>query len=128
MYIEATIADDRGEHKEWYVCSDNTPDYAIWDLLDEIVERFNNTLYPNELPRHLVDIWEVDDIDKIVVTPLLKHKWRKTNLITIQKGGRMYDECKCEVCGITGRRYGLGDVTPDKKYQKPQYYSCVWEE
>lgn len=51
------------------------------------------------------------------------HKFRKTNLVTIIKGGKSYDEMKCELCGVVGRRYGIAEtVAIDDK--KTDYVTC----
>lgn len=58
----------------------------------------------------------------------LPHQWRKTNLVTIQgrRSNVVYDTYRCEMCGATGKRYGLNagygiGVTLDniKKYGGP---------
>jgi len=41
--------------------------------------------------------------------PLDSHTFRKTNLMTINKGGRMFDEYECTTCGMKGRRYGVSN-------------------
>ena len=46
------------------------------------------------------------------------HKWDKTNLVTKKDVNGIYDEYKCSVCGIVGRRYGLSrDLSIIKKYE-----------
>jgi hypothetical protein len=41
------------------------------------------------------------------------HTWEKQNLVTETDGVRYYDRLKCKDCGITGKRFGLDDVTID---------------
>ncbi len=35
------------------------------------------------------------------------HIWSKTNLVTIFKGGKNYDEYKCDLCGVKAKRFGI---------------------
>lgn len=55
----------------------------------------------------------------------LRHDWKKINLVTISKRGRLYDAYRCKRCGITGKRFGLDDiVVRDKKYWNKKYFYC----
>lgn len=58
---------------------------------------------------------------------VLKHKWRKTNLVTIMNpSGPSYDTARCEVCSATARRYGLsGNHSLDKRFK--EYIDCPGE-
>lgn len=38
----------------------------------------------------------------------------------------MYDTVICDICGITGRRYGIGEeVERDRKYKAKCYETCT---
>jgi hypothetical protein len=53
------------------------------------------------------------------------HKFEKTNLITITKGGKIYDEMKCSGCGLTGKRYGITDyVSIDGRISEYNSLNC----
>jgi hypothetical protein len=128
MYIEAIFTDERSDKwSEYFIIPDNATDEDIWDELNAVIKQFNATLRPYEVPRQVVNIYEIDPIDPSRCTILFKHDWSKTNLVT-KMDGRMssYDEYKCERCGITGRRYGLGGVVRrDNKYKNEKYESCT---
>jgi len=90
-------------------------DPRAWCL--ETLETFNATLRHGEQPREFVRVEiKANDVP-------LRHQWHKTNLVTIMKGRDNYDTYRCELCGITAKRYGVGDIVPDKK--KDFYKSCV---
>ncbi len=55
-----------------------------------------------------------------------RHAFSKTNLVTINKGGRMYDELKCSICGMTGRMYVISEyVTVADKYSDDLVINCL---
>lgn len=104
---------------------------AWWEEIDEnikdakayaktLIDDFNNTLRPNEQPRELLEVVVLDAESR------KQHSWSKTNLITIQpRRGASYDTYECQICGVTGRRYGLAEsVTIDKKYSANVYQRC----
>lgn len=78
-----------------------------------VINGFNHFLRPGEQKRHFTGNVEM-------LGPSEKHTWRKTNLVTIIKGSQAYDTMRCEVCGATGKRHGLGasGVTLDREYKK----------
>lgn len=83
----------------------------------QLLHFFNRTRRPGDIRRtfHSVEVLDKHSIEK--------HDWRKTSLVT-EAGG--YDRMKCERCGITGKRYGLGQhgVIRDKKYSAVKYCRC----
>lgn len=52
------------------------------------------------------------------------HDWEKTNLVTIQGRGGLYDTAKCRRCGITAKRFGVSDHTIDPKFRAKVYGRC----
>lgn len=102
----------------WEEFEKDTDDPDTW--AEKTIERFNETLRPGERPRFVVQT-EVLDTDSI-----RDHDWEKTNLVTIMKHGSSYDAMRCRRCGITGKRYGLGDVgtTRDHKFRATVYLRC----
>lgn len=113
---------------------DAPPNYAGWEetyehdgsdateIISALIANFNATLKPGEMPRRLVRIVSIEaTAPKPIV---LEHRWHKQNLVTISRRGRLFDEMKCERCGATGKRYGLGHVTLDPKFDKPKFRHC----
>lgn len=88
--------------------------------MTNIINNFNNTLRPGEKPRTLIATEEVSE------NGIQQHQYEKTNLVTIQGRNGMYDTCKCRICGVTGKRYGLGGtVIRDSKYKAKCYENCT---
>lgn len=87
----------------------------------ETIEQFNATLRPGERPRELVRV----EIHATGVNPI-EHTWRKQNLITLSRGDLSYDLVKCERCGITGKRYGVGagSIKRDSAFRSRVYLRC----
>lgn len=88
------------------------------EIIEAIIRRFNETLRPGEKARRLIRI-----VSSEATKPkpfVMQHKWEKQNLVTISDRHGMYDKMKCKICGATGKRFGLGDVTPDK----PKFAKC----
>lgn len=52
------------------------------------------------------------------------HIWEKQNLVTIGRGGRMYDEMICKNCGMKGKRYGFTSVEVSEKYKIENVQRC----
>lgn len=82
-----------------------------------IIFNFNKSIRKGEKLRELVKVLGVSDLPP-------DHDWRKTNLVTISGRNGMYDTYKCEVCGITGKRFGLGRISRDAKFQAEKYRFC----
>ena len=58
--------------------------------------------------------------------PLNAHTFTKTNLVTIIKGNRIFDEYKCSTCGMIGRRYGLSEYAEvSNKYSDKLVNNCL---
>lgn len=53
-----------------------------------------------------------------------QHIWIKQNLVTISKSGKMYDEMKCSLCGMKGKRYGFTHVEVLNKYKEENVHLC----
>lgn len=96
--------DTEDEVKQWCI---DTLDY------------FNSTLRPGEKKRTFVGFKILSD-----EKPPKEHEWSKINLVTISDKTGLYDKLRCDVCGITARRYGLDTIEPDKKYRSPKYQYC----
>ena len=92
---------------------------AVRDWAHRTIEYFNSTLREFEKPRALLEV-------TISEEPSAVHMWEKTNLVTIQDRGQMYDTAKCRSCGITARRYGLeNSFVRDKKFSAKGFDSCA---
>lgn len=84
----------------------------------ELVDYYNSTLRPHESSRTLVSVtFGAGNASQ-------QHDWHKTNLVTVMERGRSYDTAECSRCGITGKRFGLGDVKRDPQYKAKGYGSC----
>lgn len=90
-----------------------------------LVAKFNNTLRPNETWR-TVDRVEVTEIADPNYRP--DHVWRKTNAVTISDRQGVYDRMQCEVCGVTGKRFGLTYLRIDSKFKAARFKKCRAEE
>lgn len=84
----------------------------------QLVQYFNDTLRPHESPRTFLSATIGEG------NALLAHDWYKTNLTTIVERGRVYDTAECSRCGITAKRFGLGDPLRDSQYRAKAFASC----
>jgi hypothetical protein len=104
------------EEATWEEPYDKAVDPQAW--AKDTIDKFNAGLRPGEKPRVLVDVIVTGESQQ------LDHTWEKTNLVTIAKGNQLYDTCQCTVCGITGKRFGLGSPARDPKYKAAKYAYC----
>lgn len=111
MKVRAIIAHDRNAEgwEEEFDVPNGWPSVEV----QRVIDRFNATLRPGELPRRLVEILSQS---KSPPKPI-EHTWGKTSLVTEFGKGRSYDRMRCDRCGATGKRYGLGQdgVTLDPR-------------
>lgn len=89
----------------------------------DIIKWFNDTLRPHETKRVFVRCEIIGEV------PPAEHKWFKvtamTQATTGQRHGQFYDAMKCERCGVTGKRFGLGTyVKLDSKWRRKAYRRC----
>ncbi|KAK9680655.1 hypothetical protein QE152_g38917 [Popillia japonica] len=104
-------------NEEYEISDDKDPREYAQGLIDS----YNATLRPKESPRELLKV----SVIKEQVQGKKEHSWEKQNLVTISRGGKMYDIYKCTCCGITGKQYGLsGKVTRDPRYKADKYQYC----
>lgn len=93
------------------------------EIIGLILDNFNSTLRPGELPRRLIRIVSSEGEPAKHIIP---HSWEKQNLVTISDKHGVYDKMKCRVCGIFGKRFGLGPyVQRDLKFCHPAHESCT---
>lgn len=103
--------------EEYDIKNNESPEKYARNLL----EKFNNTLRPNESPRELVGVEVLEEDSDVVI----KHDWEKQNAVTIMRGNRLYDAYKCNICGVTGKRYGLSAVVErDSGFKGKVYETC----
>lgn len=77
----------------------------------DTIAMFNATLRENEKPRTLLMV-KLDGESEV-------HDWHKTNMVTVIRGGELYDTYRCSRCGATGKRFGLShNIVIDKKFAK----------
>lgn len=106
---------DRGWEEEF----DIEDDVNAEEFVSSLVSHFNNTLRPGEQRRKLISVSDTGE------KGTQNHKWSKTNVITIRGRNGLYDTVVCDICGITGRRYGIGrEVIPDREYRAKCYETC----
>ncbi len=94
-------------------------DAEVW--AKELLDRFNDeerSMYGEKgRPRTLLRV-------ELPGSSNREHDWRKTSLTTQRRGGELYDAMRCERCGITGKRPGLGGIVLDSKYRAKVYQRC----
>jgi len=115
LIIYTVLVCPKGHPKEtWTEELKCTGDETPFDIILE----YNRTLKPHDNPRALVKIISETQ-------PMIEHVWRKTNNITIQKGGRLFDTYQCMHCNITAKRFGLsGHHVRDAKFRHPKFQYC----
>ncbi len=108
-----------GSDATWTEKYDCKGDPGRWAA--DLVSRFNAALRPGERPRELVAVRVLED-----APPAPDHIWRKENLTTIiDQVGPSYDVYRCERCGITGKRFGVGEgIRRDLRYGAKKYEKC----
>ena len=82
----------------------------------DTVRLFNATLRPGDMRREVLRVWCFGNSQA--------HEWFKLSLVT-ESGG--YDRMQCIQCGVTGKRYGLGQsgVALDEQFAyKKRYEKC----
>lgn len=124
------VRDASSEFIETYREGDGQNTFRVGDDIGawatRIIQTFNETLKPNESVRELLAI-VVDEIaDEKPV--LLDHEWSKTNAVTVEERGRMFDRMKCIRCGVTGKRYGLTNtsIRRDSAFRAKKYETRVF--
>lgn len=127
MKITYVVAND-GNPEGWEETIDH--DGGGWpsDVIKALVDRYNASIPTRGgKPRRFVRIVSTEPS-----TPkplVVEHRWTKTSLVTESRGRRTFDRMRCEACGATGKRYGLGQfgVTLDAKCDKPKFRNCPGE-
>lgn len=102
--------------ENWEEYTKETQDPKRW--AKDCIEYFNTTCRPGESRRTLVKVELVED----GIAPL-EHDWSKTNLVTLSQGGRIFDDMKCQRCGVTGKRFGFGTVPKRNGIYRPVVYA-----
>ena len=83
----------------------------------ELVQHFNDTLRPGEKPRVILGVEIRNVTEDVAEKTKLEHVWEKTNLVTIEKRGQMYDTARCTRCGATSKRFGVGRHQLDPRFK-----------
>ena len=122
MKIRVHVSDDRG--KPW------TEDYDLEDSVDPVrwardtVKKFNDTLRPHEQPRKVLKVERLHSAADVH----RKHDWIKISVMTQSGVGSRgsFDRMRCEACGVTGKRYGLGQngVKRDSEFRGNAFQFC----
>lgn len=120
MKISYTVAKTTDPEDSWVETLECAFTKEPLKAVAEVIDFFNRTLRPGEVPRVLVNVLEVEK----TLLPNVHH-WEKQNLITIIKGGRNYDVVKCRACGATAKRFGLGyHIEIDRKFSGFKFNPC----
>lgn len=114
--IKATITDGNSTWSEEYNIEDSidAEKYMI-----NMLDNFNSSLRHGEKKRILVSVEHIGE-------GIQEHKWEKTNGATLRGNKGYYDKYKCKICGITGKRYGIGgSIQRDSIYKAKCYENCT---
>lgn len=52
------------------------------------------------------------------------HVWKKQNLVTVNRAGKMFDEMVCVNCKMKGRRFGFTSVEVAETYKFENVHLC----
>lgn len=120
MRVDVIIAAKDNPEDNWvetFETSDEVENPEAW--AQSIVDKFNSDLRKGERPRILLEVVGID-------WDWREHDWHKTNLVTIMEGRTAsYDTYQCQVCGITGKRYGLDrNIVRDRAFKAAVYSYC----
>ena len=126
MKFRLVVTDARGE--EWFEDEDRGNIHSIEEAkvwAKETIAMFNRTLRPHEIERTVVRVEELKEVTESMAEAS-SHDWEKTNLVTIiNEYFGSHDTVKCRICGITGKRFGLGlNVARDREFKAPGYGRC----
>lgn len=109
-----------GTGKPWtedYIRDIPDNEVSAWGKV--LIANFNETLRPGEKTRRFIKAEIIGE------TANPKHRWSKTSLTTQNFRGRHADLMKCEVCGITGKRFTLGEfVKIDSAFKARAFIRC----
>lgn len=116
--MEVKIVNSGAVHTEEYVIDEGVDPE---DYCRVMIDNFNNTLRHGESPRELLGVKVLDEGYEEK-----EHTWIKQNMFTIVNARGVYDEYRCDMCGITGKRYGVGNpILRDSKYKAKVYSNCT---
>ena len=125
MKIKITVKNATSEWSEEYDragIGDNGNILQAQDWAYQLIETFNETLRPFEKRRELIGV-------EIIGKSAPAHDWiKRTNGMSVEFRGALVDLFECRKCGITGKRFRLGDaVKRDSKYKAQRFANCIAE-
>lgn len=109
-----------GGKTDWWEEYDR-PGTDAYEIAGQIMKHFHETLRPGEKRRRVIEIVVLD-----IAPTGREHKWVKvTGVSQRSRSGLIYDQYRCENCGITGKRFGLAsNILMDRKYKAKYYKHC----
>lgn len=117
--VIALIANDKESWTEDFQMPDAENPFT-W--VNNLVQEFNDTLRPGERVRKLIRVRT-----KLPNGYPVPHEWEKASIVTEEANGRTFDRYRCKICGITGKRFGLGGtIVKDKRYNKEKHRMCKY--
>lgn len=118
MKFRMRVKNDRRDWWEDFDESDAIDQGSAEECGRKIIENYNATLYPGDLPRTVLEVQMGGDGKRA-------HDWGKTNLVTVMgRGGSNWDTLRCRACGCEARRYGLNAVQRVGKWKAAKWDVC----
>ena len=93
---------------------------AAEEWAKKCIEFYNSTLRPGGNPRELISV--------SINGESVGHDWEKdaTKMSAHNSQSGSYDGFYCKLCGITGKRFGIGGtVVIDSKFRKKVFQTCT---
>lgn len=121
MKFQVYVKEAREGSEPWWESYDDNEVTTTEQALafgKKAVTYFNDTLRPGEAAREVLDARIVGEGKGAA------HSYRKQNLYTLSDHRGYFDNVKCEVCGVTARRYGVDHIVRQAPYRAKKYQYC----
>ena len=119
MEFKIHVKDFRADWWESYNKSEVVDQASAEDVGRRMVQYYNDTLKPGERKRTFLE-------SQLTTNSGVheSHEWEKTNLYTVMERGRNFDTAECKKCGVTAKRYGLGEPRLDSQFRAQAFRYC----